>query len=183
MKEASNHSATFYITGTSWYQLVQAKKSYQNISHMGKSHQGTSTTVMVAVAVAVVIGSWGRDRIVPHHMEDHKGLEALARRVGTCMSRMAGWRWSSVACGGDGVGRDVMLGWRSWSLARCVGDAATAGGVAHHGGNGLMHAPGVVEWFGAGRGGNKAMAAAVSVQQAGGGGSRGWQCCAVSCNS
>ncbi|KAH8999707.1 hypothetical protein EDB83DRAFT_2324679 [Lactarius deliciosus] len=101
---------------------------------MGKSHQGTSTTVMVAVAVAVVIGSWGRDHIVPHRMEDHKGLEALAHRVGTCVV-------------------------------------------------GLMHAPGVVEWFGAGRGGNKAMAAAVSVQQAGGGGSRGWQCCAVSCNS
>ncbi|KAH8997060.1 hypothetical protein EDB83DRAFT_2324932 [Lactarius deliciosus] len=161
-----------------WYQLVQAKKSYGKVTPGDKYYCDGG-----CVAVAVVIGSWGRDRIVPHCMEDHKGLEALARRVGTCMSRMAGWRWSSVACGGDGVGRDVMLGWRSWSLARCVGDAATAGGVAHHGGNGLMHAPGVVEWFGASRGGNKAMAAAVSVQQAGGGGSRGWQCCAVSCNS
>ncbi|KAH9039428.1 hypothetical protein EDB83DRAFT_2318390 [Lactarius deliciosus] len=126
-------------TGTSWYQLVQAKKSYQNISHMGKSHQGTSTTVMVAVAVAVVIGLWGRDRIVPHRMEDHKGLEALARCVGTCVvgrrGGRAGWRggggvaWRVVAMVTDArAGRGGMVRCRSgWQQGHGCGGVGAAG--------------------------------------------------------
>ncbi|KAH9013017.1 hypothetical protein EDB85DRAFT_1899966 [Lactarius pseudohatsudake] len=43
---------------------------------------------------------------------------------------MAGWRWSSAACGGDGVGRDVAADWRSRRLECYLGAAA-----------GLTHAP------------------------------------------
>ncbi|KAH9008154.1 hypothetical protein EDB83DRAFT_2323383 [Lactarius deliciosus] len=82
----------------SWYQLVQAKKSY------GK---GTSTTVMVAVAVAMVIGSWGQDHIVPHRVGDHKGLEALVCHVGTCMVGQHGGR--AGQWGGSGVAWHVVV--------------------------------------------------------------------------